>query len=80
MTKYFHFLDKATGEYFSVADENVNSAKTIARENFSTLFSVACLTKKKSICWEKMSIKTSFPHLDYYYLDYSSLKNARSSF
>lgn len=57
MTKYFHFLDKATGEYFSVADENVNSAKTIARENFFD--HVACLTKKKSICWEKMSIKTS---------------------
>lgn len=34
MTKYFYFLDKATGEYFSVADENVNNAKTFARENF----------------------------------------------
>lgn len=34
MTKYFHFYNKETGEYFSVADENVNSAKTIACENF----------------------------------------------
>lgn len=34
MTKYFQFLDTATGEYFSVAEEDVNSAKTIARENF----------------------------------------------
>lgn len=34
MTKYFHFYDKETNEYFSVADENVNSAKIIARENF----------------------------------------------
>ena len=35
MTKYFHFLDVATGEYFSVADESINSAKAIARENFA---------------------------------------------
>ena len=34
MIKYFHFLDKTTGEYFSVAGENVYSAKTIASENF----------------------------------------------
>ena len=35
MTKYFHFLDKATGEYFSVADENLNNAKTIAQKYLS---------------------------------------------
>lgn len=35
MTKYFHFLDKTTGEYFSVADESLNNAKAIARENFA---------------------------------------------
>lgn len=35
MTKYFHFLDKATGEYFSVADENLNNAKAIAHKYFS---------------------------------------------
>lgn len=35
MTKYFHFYDKETGEYFSVADESNISAKIIARENFA---------------------------------------------
>ena len=35
MSKYFHFLDVATGEYFSVADESLNNAKAIARENFA---------------------------------------------
>ena len=60
MTKYFHFYDKATGEYFSVADENVYSAKTIASENFEDPIFVAFLIKKKSIWWEKMSIKASF--------------------
>ena len=61
MTKYFHFLDKATGEYFTVADENLNNAKTIAHIFFPNPFFAVCLTKRKSICWEKMSIKTSFP-------------------
>ena len=35
MTKYFHFLDKATGEYFSVVDENLNNAKARAYKYFS---------------------------------------------
>lgn len=26
MTKYFHFLDKATGEYFVVANDNLRDA------------------------------------------------------
>ena len=59
MTKYFHFLDVATGEYFSVADESLNNAKAIARENFADPVFVVYLTRKMSIYWEKMSIKTS---------------------
>ena len=35
MTKYFHFLDVATGEYFFFFFESLNNAKAIARENFS---------------------------------------------
>lgn len=50
MTKYFHFLDKATDEYFSVAGENVYSAKTIASENFDDPVFAAFSMKMKSIC------------------------------
>lgn len=47
MTKYFHFLDKATWEYFFVADENVNSAKTIASENFKDPIFCGVLDKEE---------------------------------
>ena len=35
MTKYFVVLAVVSGDYFSVADESLNNAKAIARENFA---------------------------------------------
>ena len=67
MTKYFHFLDVATGEYFSVADESLNNAKAIARENFADPVFCGILDEEDVDILGEDVYQDIFSFLDYYY-------------